>query len=70
LRDIGLGLSHKAAVVQLWLWGLQFTQIQQRTADSEDAIRRYLADFRWIAALHAHGTPSPRSAPSPAAPRR
>jgi Protein of unknown function (DUF1670) len=59
LRDIGPGLSHKAAVVQLWLWGLQFTEIEQRTAHSEAAIGRYLADFRQIAALHARGATVP-----------
>jgi len=59
LRDIGPGLSHKAAVVQLWLWGLQFTQIEQRTSHSEAAIGRYLADFRQIAALHARGVTIP-----------
>ena len=59
VRDIGPGLSHKAAVVQLWLWGLQFTDIEQRTAHSEDAIGRYLADFRQIAALYARGATIP-----------
>jgi hypothetical protein len=59
LRDIGPGLSHKAAVVQLWLWGLQFTDIEQRTSHSEAAIGRYLADFRQIAALHARGASVP-----------
>jgi hypothetical protein len=59
VRDIGPGLSHKATVVQLWLWGLQFTQIEQRSGHGEDAIRRYLADFRQIAALHARGATVP-----------
>jgi Protein of unknown function (DUF1670) len=55
LRDIGPGISHKAKVVQLYLWGLQFTDIERRTAHSEGSIRRYLADFRQIAALYARG---------------
>jgi hypothetical protein len=55
IRDIGPGISHKAKVVQLYLWGLQFTDIEQRTAHSEGSIRRYLADFRQIAALYARG---------------
>jgi hypothetical protein len=55
VRDIGRGLSHKAKVVQLYLWGLQFSDIEARTAHSEAAIRRYLADFRQIAALYARG---------------
>lgn len=53
VRDIGPSLSHKATVVQLYLWGLQFTEIEQRTNHSEGSIRRYLQDFRQIAALHA-----------------
>jgi hypothetical protein len=59
IRDIGPGLSHKAQVVQLYLWGLQFTQIEQRSGHGEDAIGRYLADFRQIAALHARGATVP-----------
>jgi len=55
IRDIGPGVSHKAKVVQLYLWGLQFTDIERRTAHSEGSIRRYLADFRQIAALYARG---------------
>jgi Protein of unknown function (DUF1670) len=53
VRDIGPSLSHKATVVQLYLWGLQFTDIELRTHHSEGSIRRYLQDFRQIAALHA-----------------
>jgi hypothetical protein len=53
VRDIGPSLSHKATVVQLYLWGLQFTEIEQRTNHSEGSIRRYLQDFRQIAGLHA-----------------
>jgi hypothetical protein len=49
------GLSHKAQVVQLYLWGLQFTDIESRTRHSEGSIKRYLADFRQIAALYARG---------------
>ena len=59
IRDIGPGVSHKAKVVQLYLWGLQFTDIEQRTGHSEGSIRRYLADFRQIAALHARGAAVP-----------
>jgi len=55
IRDIGPGVSHKAQVVQLYLWGLQFSEIEQRTRHSEDSIRRYLADFRQVAALYARG---------------
>ncbi|HZA86370.1 MAG TPA: DUF1670 domain-containing protein, partial [Acidimicrobiales bacterium] len=59
IKDIGPGLSHKAQVVQLWLWGLQFTEIESRTRHSEASIKRYLADFRQIAALYARGAKIP-----------
>jgi hypothetical protein len=59
IRDIGPGISHKTQVVQLYLWGLQFTEIERRTRHSEDSIRRYLADFRQIAALYARGASIP-----------
>jgi hypothetical protein len=59
IRDIGPTISHKAKVVQLWLWGLQFTEIEQRTGHSEGSISRYLADFRQITALHARGASVP-----------
>jgi Protein of unknown function (DUF1670) len=59
IRDIGPGVSHKAQVVQLYLWGLQFTEIERRTRHSEDSVRRYLADFRQIAALYARGASIP-----------
>src|SRR5919202_3577479 len=59
IKDIGPGLSHKAKVVQLYLWGLQFTDIESRTHHSEGSIRRYLADFRQIAALYARGAKVP-----------
>lgn len=59
IKDIGPGLSHKAKVVQLYLWGLQFTDIEARTHHSEGSIKRYLADFRQIAALYARGARIP-----------
>jgi hypothetical protein len=55
IRDIGPSVSHKAKVVQLYLWGHQFTEIEQRSAHSEGSIKRYLKDFRQVAALYARG---------------
>jgi hypothetical protein len=59
IKDIDPGVSHKAKVVQLYLWGLQFTDIESRTRHSEVSIKRYLADFRQIAALYARGAKIP-----------
>jgi hypothetical protein len=38
---------------------LQFTDIESRTRHSDGSIRRYLADFRQIAALYARGAKIP-----------
>jgi hypothetical protein len=38
---------------------MQFTDIESRTGHSEGSIRRYLSDFRQIAALHARGATVP-----------
>jgi hypothetical protein len=43
----------------MYLWGLQFTEIERRTRHSESAIKRYLADFRQVAALFARGASIP-----------
>lgn len=59
IKDIGKGISHKANIVQLYLWGPQFTEIESRTHHSEGSIRRYLADFRQIAALYARDAKIP-----------
>jgi hypothetical protein len=59
VRPIGPGVSHKSQIVQLYLWGLQFTEIETRTRHSEGSIRRYLADFRQVAALYARGASIP-----------
>jgi hypothetical protein len=63
IRDIGPGVSHKAQIVQLYLWGLQFTEIELRTRHSESAIKRYLADFRQVAALYERARREFPSAP-------
>jgi hypothetical protein len=59
IRDIGPGVSHKSQIVQLYLWGLQFTEIERRTRHSESAIKRYLTDFRQVAALFVRGASIP-----------
>jgi hypothetical protein len=51
IRDIGPGVWRKARVVQLYRWGLQFTDIERRTRYSEGSIQPYRGDFRQIAAL-------------------
>ncbi len=50
--DMGPGLSHKTIIIDLYLKGYTFTEIQQKTNHSETSVKRYLADFIQIATLH------------------
>lgn len=51
-KDIGPGVSHKTQIVQLYLRGYQFTEIERRTRHSAGSIKRYLSDFSHIIHLH------------------
>ena len=50
-KDMGPGLSHKTIIIDLYLKGYTFTDIEQKTNHSETSVKRYLADFTQIAAL-------------------
>lgn len=52
LKDIGPGVSHKTQIVQLYLRGYQFTEIEMRTRHSTGSIKRYLSDFSHVIHLH------------------
>jgi len=45
-HDIGRSLSHKTQIIDLYLRGYQFTDIERRTHHSAYAIERYLNEFR------------------------
>lgn len=51
-HDMGPGTSHKAQIVDLYLKGYQFTDIELKTNHSEASVRRYLKDFVQVVALH------------------
>ncbi len=51
-HDMGPGLSHKTIIIDLYLKGYTFTEIEQKTNHSETSVKRYLADFIQIAMLH------------------
>ncbi len=57
VKDIGPGVSHKTQIVQLYLRGYQFTEIQQRTRHSAGSVKRYLRDFSHVIDLHLQGLP-------------
>lgn len=51
-HDMGPGLSHKTIIVDLYLKGYTFSDIEHQTNHSEGSIKRYLADFIQVASLH------------------
>ena len=54
-HDMGPGTSHKAQVIELYLKGYQFTEIELKTNHSETSVRRYLKDFVQVLALRHQG---------------
>ena len=55
VKDIGKGVSHKGRIVEDWLAGYTFSQIQQRRRHTIHAIERYCSDFQRVVRLQAHG---------------
>ena len=49
---MGPGLSHKTQILDLYLKGYQFTEIERKTNHSETAVLRYLRHFAQIIQLH------------------
>ena len=56
-HDMGPGLSHKTQIIELYLKGYQFTDIEQKTNHSEKSVLRYLRDFSQVVTLHQQGFP-------------
>jgi hypothetical protein len=51
-HDMGRGSSHKTQILDMYLSGYQFSEIEQRTHHSETAVQRYIQDFARIILLH------------------
>ena len=51
-HDMGRGTTHKTQILELYLSGYQFSQIEKRTHHSETAVKRYIQDFSKIILLH------------------
>ena len=56
-HDMGPGLSHKTQIIELYLKGYQFTDIEQKTNHSEKSVLRYLRDFTQVITLHHQDFP-------------
>lgn len=51
-QQMGRGQTHKTQILDLYLRGHQFTEIEQKTHHSESAIKRYIQDFARVVLLH------------------
>ena len=51
-HNMGRGSSHKIQILDMYLSGYQFSEIEQRTHHSETAVKRYIQDFARIILLH------------------
>lgn len=51
-HDMGRGTTHKTQILDLYLNGYQFSEIEKRTHHSETAVKRYIQDFSKIILLH------------------
>ena len=49
--DMGPGLSHKTIIIDYYLKGYSFTEIERITNHSERSVKRYLIDFIQVATL-------------------
>ncbi len=56
-HDMGPGLSHKTQIIELYLKGYQFTDIERKTNHTEKSVLRYLRDFTQVITLHQQGFP-------------
>lgn len=49
---MGRGTTHKSQILELYLSGYLFSDIEKRTHHSETAVKRYIQDFSKIILLH------------------
>ncbi len=54
-KDIGPGVSHKKKILELYLKGYEYTEIERKTKHSGEAIMRYVKDFARILVLTEEG---------------
>ncbi|MEK9141453.1 MAG: DUF1670 domain-containing protein [Nitrospirota bacterium] len=50
-HEMGRGQTHKTQILDLYLSGYQFSEIEKRTHHSETAVKRYIQDFSKIVLL-------------------
>ena len=52
-HDMGRGTTHKTQILDMYLAGYQFSEIEKRTHHSETAVKRYIQDFSKIILLYS-----------------
>jgi len=50
-QDMGPGVSHKTQIIEMYLKGYTFTEVEQRTNHSEKSVAQYLRDFTQVIVL-------------------
>ena len=51
VKGIGLRTSHKANIIRLYLDGLEYSNLEQRTKHSSDSIKNYIQTFKRVLIL-------------------
>jgi hypothetical protein len=54
-HELGRGQTHKTQILDLYLSGYQFSEVERRTHHSESAIKRYIQDFARVVLLYKKG---------------
>ena len=55
IQDIGPTISHKTKIVELYLKGYEYTEIERRTRHTGQSIKRYIIGFSKVVMLHSKG---------------
>jgi Protein of unknown function (DUF1670) len=55
IQDIGPTVSHKTKIIELYLKGYEYTEIEQRTRHTGESIKRYITGFSKVVLLSNQG---------------
>jgi hypothetical protein len=55
IQDIGPTVSHKTKIIELYLKGYEYTEIEQRTRHTGESIKRYISGFSKVVLLSNQG---------------
>ena len=55
IQDIGPTVSHKTQIIELYLKGYEYTEIEQRTRHTGESIKRYICGFSKVVLLSDQG---------------